>query len=386
MSTLEDESNSLLAVFCYDALYGAERANCKVLQLLSQRGYKVHCIVSDSISSELALLLRQSSFTLHEVKYGPPFFGLTFNPIHYIKNFGGMIRVSRLVSELCDEIDPTVIYAPNYIQFLYGFFAFWRHPRPVVFRLGDPPDQNILHGLMWRRVIAPYVDAFVANSESTCRLLLNHGIPESKAIVINNCPTRDWNATDEIERDPLRILYVGQLTPEKGVEIAVDAAIDICAERPNVVIEFLGGNLSSEYARQMLDLVASLGLSRRIIFSGFVADPREAYFRAGIHICPSLQPESSANVVLEAKMAGIPSVVFNRGGLPELLDHLVNGYLCADCSVNSLKQGIEYLLDNPTLRTEMGVRARESCSDYDEGSIGKRWKASVDSVLMDSGR
>ena len=69
------------------------------------------------------------------------------------------------------------------------------------------------------------------------------------------------------------------------------------------------------------------------------------------------------NVVLEAKLCGKPSVVFPTGGLPELIEHGVDGYICRDCTVEALGDGIDYFVKNPDARYASGKAARRSLEE-----------------------
>ena len=64
-----------------------------------------------------------------------------------------------------------------------------------------------------------------------------------------------------------------------------------------------------------------------------------------------------ASIVMEAKHAGLPQVVFPRGGLVEQVSHLATGYLCADATTAELVKGIRWFLDSP----ERLAAAREAC-------------------------
>jgi glycosyltransferase involved in cell wall biosynthesis len=71
--------------------------------------------------------------------------------------------------------------------------------------------------------------------------------------------------------------------------------------------------------------------------------------RASVHCCPSRleQREAFGNVVLEAKMSGLPSVVTKSGDLPDLVAHRADGWVCPDVTPEALAEGLEYFLRRP---------------------------------------
>src|SRR5204863_6146229 len=96
-----------------------------------------------------------------------------------------------------------------------------------------------------------------------------------------------------------------------------------------------------------------------ITFWGYREDIATFLAQTDVHVCPSLFPDPLPNVVGEAKLAAIPSVVFPVGGLPELIEHEVTGYVCRDSTKEALIEGLEYFLHNPDKRKAAGLAARE---------------------------
>lgn len=69
------------------------------------------------------------------------------------------------------------------------------------------------------------------------------------------------------------------------------------------------------------------------------------YNLADVFVLPSLE-DNLPNMVMEALSCGIPSVTFNTGGLPDLIEHQYNGYLAEYKSSEDLKNGILWALEN----------------------------------------
>jgi glycosyltransferase involved in cell wall biosynthesis len=83
-----------------------------------------------------------------------------------------------------------------------------------------------------------------------------------------------------------------------------------------------------------------------------------AYSAADIFVCPSRQ-ENLPNTIMESLACGTPVVAFAIGGIPDLAEHGVTGYLAAPHDPHALAEGIALLLDNPGLRENMAVASRE---------------------------
>jgi glycosyltransferase involved in cell wall biosynthesis len=365
----------VLAVLGYGGFFGGERANLKVIKMLNDCGANVECLVLADGGEAFQSTIKTEGFVCHPAKFGPSYFGLSGDPVHYFKNLFGMLRVSIKLYSVAKKFKPDKIYVPNYIQFLYVWPSLFFVKSDVVFRIGDPPENTTLHKCLWSKIISPRVKNFVANSQYTLRCLFNTGVHESKGQVINNCLTRDVEALPS--KDVLAekyIVYAGQINEQKGVDIAVKWAIILCNKYEDVYFKFLGPfDETSEYSKSIIDNIRNSNLSDRIIFLGYEKDILTHFATSYLHICPSVQEESSANVVIEAKCCSVPSIVFPRGGLPELINHKVDGYICESADVDCLVEGLEYFIENQDFQKKACVEAGKSFLSFSEDSIKNKW-------------
>jgi glycosyltransferase involved in cell wall biosynthesis len=81
------------------------------------------------------------------------------------------------------------------------------------------------------------------------------------------------------------------------------------------------------------------------------------YNAADIFIAPSLQ-DNLPNTVLESLSCGTPVVAYNVGGLPDMIDHLNNGYLAEANSVEDLANGLKWYLKNKNNVESLSLNAR----------------------------
>ena len=95
-------------------------------------------------------------------------------------------------------------------------------------------------------------------------------------------------------------------------------------------------------AEQFRDLIPF-----KVHFLGYVSDEQtaaQAYNAADIFVTPSLD-ENLPNTVMESLACGTPCVGFRTGGIPEMVDHKVNGYVARYMDSADLADGIEWCLD-----------------------------------------
>ena len=98
-------------------------------------------------------------------------------------------------------------------------------------------------------------------------------------------------------------------------------------------------------------------------------------------VAPSIWEEPLGLVVMEAKQAGIPSIVFPSGGLPEMIEHGVDGYICADKTADALEEALRSYLDNPALSSLHGNAARNSLEKLGVEEFGRRWLSVYEATM-----
>jgi glycosyltransferase involved in cell wall biosynthesis len=104
-------------------------------------------------------------------------------------------------------------------------------------------------------------------------------------------------------------------------------------------------------------LTRELGVERDVLVLGNQDCMEELLPLADVFLLPS-SSESFGLVALEAMSAEVPVVVSNAGGLPEVVEHGVTGFLHDPAHVSGFVQSVMKLLTNEPLRRAMGRRAR----------------------------
>jgi glycosyltransferase involved in cell wall biosynthesis len=83
-----------------------------------------------------------------------------------------------------------------------------------------------------------------------------------------------------------------------------------------------------------------------------------AYTAADVFVAPSLQ-DNLPNTIMEAIACGTPCVAFNIGGMPDMIEHQINGYLAKDYDIQDLAQGIVWVLENQERHQKLSYYARQ---------------------------
>jgi glycosyltransferase involved in cell wall biosynthesis len=151
----------------------------------------------------------------------------------------------------------------------------------------------------------------------------------------------------------LRIGFVGTLVWHKGVHMLVEAARGL---RGSFEIHIHGDpNVFPEYVAALERAAASTPVR---FAGGFDRDRvHDIYRHIDVLVVPSLWPENSPLVIHEAFMHRLPVVAARAGGIPELVQHQVNGLLYEAFSVSALRAALQRLLDDRVLVDTLGTRA-----------------------------
>lgn len=155
------------------------------------------------------------------------------------------------------------------------------------------------------------------------------------------------------------ILYAGALTPLKGVHHLIAAFVLVATRFREARLVIAGGDLNPSYAATLRRQVCEYGLSRRVHFTGPLPQSKLAQRMAGaaVLVLPS-QSEGFGRVVLEAMAAGTPVIGSRVGGIPELIEDGVSGFLVAPGDEEMLADKISWLFENRDQATAMGLAAR----------------------------
>lgn len=170
-----------------------------------------------------------------------------------------------------------------------------------------------------------YANDVIAVSNLTKNIMTNHyDIPSSKITVVHNGVEKTNGNFPKKELLALKkhnkiILFVGRLTMQKGPDYFIRAAQKVLKHDPNVFFVIVG---SGEMKESLVREVASMGLSDKIIFTGFLRDEEleKIYKSADLFVMPSVS-EPFGITGLESAINGTPVLVSKQSGVSEVLTH-----------------------------------------------------------------
>lgn len=369
-------------------LFGHERGNIEVFKTLREQGAEVRVGVNAKPNNDVARELNRLGFSTFKLPFGAQWSiqWLRKEFWYAFTNTWAAIHCSWLFNREVDRFRPTHVHLGSALVYSFIALALALRRAPLVYRMGDcPPVDSGFNLLIWRQAIRR-ATSLVVNSDFVGRSV-NAVVPMTKrkrklALIYNLAPKKENNS--EVDKEVPNttpgmggLIYVGSLSEHKGLLHLVEAFAQIANRYPTLTLDIIGGSRFDAVFRARLgELVKRLSINERVVFHGYVNDP-DRFFKktTAIHVAPSLWEEPAANVVLEAKREGTPSLVYPSGGLPELVHHERDGYVCREKSVTALVQGLHWMLKDTARLQEMRSAAKaDFCERFGAERFASQWR------------
>lgn len=156
---------------------------------------------------------------------------------------------------------------------------------------------------------------------------------------------------------------VGRICPQKRQDILLQAAARLKNRGVDIQIIFLGRpreNCSEDiaYSGFLKSSAHQLGLEEQVHWAGYQSDPTPYYAMLDVLVIPSTASEGLPLAALEALQSGIPVIASPIGGIPELINHGVNGLIVPPLNDQALAEAVGRILTDPALRSRLQLGAR----------------------------
>ena len=176
---------------------------------------------------------------------------------------------------------------------------------------------------------------------------LNSNIEESASTLLTEY---------ELDESVFKLLFVGRLTKDKGVEELIDA-FDKCIELGANMKLILVGPIEMQDPLQE-DYYTKLKDNKDILYLGKQLDVRPLYALADSLVLYSYR-EGFGNVVIESASFGVPTIVADIPGLRDTTVHMETGLVIRPRSVESLTEALMYLYKNRSQAKIMGEKGKD---------------------------
>jgi glycosyltransferase involved in cell wall biosynthesis len=183
----------------------------------------------------------------------------------------------------------------------------------------------------------------------------------------------------ELCEDSRLIFSIGRLVERKGLIYLLEAMPQILAECPEAVLVFAGSGPESEPLEKKID---QLGLSKNVFLVGKIDSEQllEYYNRCRVFVIPSIvdsqgDTEGLGMVAIEALACEKPVVGSRVGGIVDIIEDGINGFLVEEKNCSQLAGKLISILDNETMSLEFGKNGRQKVLNL------FNWKTSAQSTI-----
>ncbi len=167
---------------------------------------------------------------------------------------------------------------------------------------------------------------------------------------------RAMRAAIGLPMDAFVVGYTAQFVEWKNHRSLLNVASALVAKYPHLHFVLIGdGFLFSEVARMCSDLA----LDDRVHFLGNRSDAKELLGTFDAYMHPSCG-EAFGLALVEAMMAGLPTLASDNGAFPEIVEDGVTGFLAPPYDIQRMCEGLSRLIDDPALGQRLGQQARQT--------------------------
>lgn len=378
----------VLAILTSTVMYGKERSNVEVYSLMKQtENCKFSVVVNRNANDKLKEAV--SSFNPHAIvapdRHAKSLRLLTFLVTYIVGNIQMLCYLLRFrpdVLMMCSEIT---------FYDLYPALFFYRGR--IIYRIGDAPA---FKGLSFRRYNEYVWRHYVLKRVTRCVCISQYIMNTMKAagrntvndrIIYNYPPTRKNISSKETElysndNNGFVFGYIGQIFEQKGIHHLVECALKLLDAHPDTKFYIAGSlNHKPEYSEKVRQMIPE-AKKRNIVFLGEIENIELFFKNIDVLCVPSIKQEPLGNVLVEAKKYSRPCIIYPTGGMPELITHKADGFVCEAPTAEALLEGLEYYVSDKALAARHGAASFSSIQTLgiDRISFEKKWNEVFDEM------
>lgn len=234
-------------------------------------------------------------------------------------------------------------------------------------------------------------DYFLANCEFFKRRVIELGC-DPKLIKVHGSGLDYSRFPFQIRQFPenglVRIATTGRLVEKKGIEYAIRAVAQVLKQRPDLNLEYIiigDGELQTQFEQLIVSLNAEKSI--KLLGSKSQSEIIDLLKSSHIFIAPSVtasdgNQDAPINVLKEAMAMGLPVISTLHGGIPELVEQGVSGFLVPERDEKAIADKLIYLIEHPESWAAMGEAGRSKVEQhYDLNRLNDRLVALYESLL-----
>ncbi|MGK7928565.1 MAG: glycosyltransferase [Spirulina sp.] len=209
-------------------------------------------------------------------------------------------------------------------------------------------------------------DFFLTNCEFFRQRAIKLGCKPDKIVILGSgidCRKFAFTPRHFPDDGKVKIATTGRLVEKKGIEYGIRAIASLADTYPNIEYNIIGDGELREHFQQ---LIQELNVSHWVKLLGWKQQEEliEILDRSHILIAPSVtaadgNQDAPVNTLKEAMAMGLPVIGTHHGGIPELIEEGISGFLVPERDARGIAEKVRYLIDHPEIWPEMGKAGRD---------------------------
>ena len=187
--------------------------------------------------------------------------------------------------------------------------------------------------------------------------------PKKISVVYNGIDTTIYGKSDEKQKKAyVKIIYVGRLIEEKGVQVLIKA-MALLRNKDKFRLDIVG---DGPYRKELEEQIKGLNLDSTVKMVGNKRDIPKRLSESDIFVHPAIWDEGFGITIVEAMRSGLICVAFAKGAIPEIIDNNISGFLVEEVSQKNLAEKIEYAGEIVDLDIGMSIQknAMEKAKEF----------------------
>lgn len=273
---------------------------------------------------------------------------------------------------LIEEIKPDIVHVFTKLVLSNALVALKGLPTRLVAYRGIIGNLSYLDPTSWMSFLHPRVDRIICVAEAVRQYMLNLRlfrlrIPSYKVVTVHKGHKVEWYTEGEkanlstvgIPAGSMVVGCVARMRPRKGVPVLIQAFERLPKEHGAHLM--LIGKVEDPKVGKA---IARSPARDRIHVLGFRKDAPALAGAMDVMVLPSLRREGLPRAVIEAMSQGIPVIVTDSGGSPELVEDSVSGRIVPPGNVAALNEALNQLLSDRAMAGRYGAAGQQRIRQY----------------------
>jgi glycogen(starch) synthase len=294
-----------------------------------------------------------------------------------LKNLRGEIK------EVLETFNPDVIHYHNFysksLVFLGSYLRSISHHIPTVYTLHDIEMISKIPPALGGEIIGNLTDVVVSPSLYIHNRFKSIDAFSTKRaeVIYNGVPTQVLRE----KTSDVQVLAAANFENHKGLIILLTAWEKVHSNFPEAKLILAGEGRERAF---LIGYAEKLGLASSVEFPGWLDEDqlRQEFSKDTVVVVPSLIAEAFGLIAAEAQMAGLAVIASDIGGLKEVVEHNVSGFLVPAGSASALSDTLSKLLADKQMRDQMGIAGRKrALANFELAECARKYESLFKDLL-----